>query len=94
MQEGDVIEIVVDTVNLQGSVDLVGHGDDEFGASEGERRLSARELRSDLAEEDALPDDTRLWAALQDVGGGTWGGCVYDVDGIIEALAVARRRQE
>jgi len=94
LQEGDIIEIVVDTVNLRGSVDLVGHGDDEFGASEGERRLSARELRSDLAEEDELPDDTRLWAALQDVGGGTWGGCVYDVDGIIEALAAARGRRE
>lgn len=94
LQEGDIIEIVVDTVNLQGSVDLVGHKDDEFGASEGERRLSERELRSDLAEEDALPDDTRLWAALQDVGGGTWGGCVYDVDGIIEALAAARGLQK
>jgi putative YjhG/YagF family dehydratase len=94
LQEGDIIEIVVDTVNLQGSVDLVGHEDDEFGASEGERRLAARELRSDLAEEDELPDDTRLWAALQDVGGGTWGGCVYDVDGIIEALAAARGLRE
>lgn len=94
LQAGDIIEIVVDTVNLQGSVDLVGHEDDEFGASEGERRLSARELRLDLAEEDELPDDTRLWAALQDVGGGTWGGCVYDVDGIIEALAAARGLRE
>ena len=28
----------------------------------------------------------RLWAALQQVGGGTWGGCVYDVDAIIAAL--------
>ncbi len=94
LQEGDIIEIVVDTVNLRGSVDLVGHDEEEFGASEGERRLSERELRSDLAEEDALPDDTRLWAALQDVGGGTWGGCVYDVDGIIEALATARGQRE
>ncbi len=94
LQEGDIIEIVVDTVNLRGSVDLVGHEEEEFGANEGERRLSERELRSDLAEEDALPDDTRLWAALQDVGGGTWGGCVYDVDGIIDALATARGQRE
>ena len=34
---------------------------------------------------DALPDDTRLWAALQRASGGTWGGCVYDVDPIIAA---------
>jgi hypothetical protein len=33
-----------------------------------------------------LPDDTRLWAALQRASGGTWGGCVYDVDRIIAAL--------
>jgi len=93
LQEGDIIEIVVDTVNLRGSLDLVGHEGEVFGASEGERLLSARALRSDLAEEDALPDDTRLWAALQDVGGGTWGGCVYDVDGIIQALATARSKR-
>jgi len=33
-----------------------------------------------------VPDDTRLWAALQDVSGGSWGGCVYDVDAIISKL--------
>jgi hypothetical protein len=33
-----------------------------------------------------LPEDTRLWAALQHVGGGTWGGCVYDAESILEAL--------
>jgi hypothetical protein len=26
---------------------------------------------------------------LQNVGGGTWGGCVYDVDKIIERLGGA-----
>jgi len=33
-----------------------------------------------------LPDDTRLWAALQNISGGTWGGCVYDVDLIVKKL--------
>ena len=33
-----------------------------------------------------LPDDTRLWAALQAASGGTWAGCVYDVDRIIEVI--------
>ena len=37
------------------------------------------------------PDDTRLWAALQDVSGGTWGGCVYDVDAILRMLAAGKR---
>jgi len=33
-----------------------------------------------------LPDDTRLWAALQQASGGIWAGCVYDVERIIEVL--------
>jgi dihydroxyacid dehydratase/phosphogluconate dehydratase len=88
--EGDLIRITVDRARLQGAVDLVGHGDVEFGAEEGARLLAARAPRPDLAPDPALPDDTRLWAALQDVGGGTWGGCVADVDAILEALARGR----
>src|ERR1039457_337636 len=84
--DGDVIEIVVDRVNLEGSVNLVGHGADLFGAVEGERVLSARPSRPDLAPDPALPPETRLWAALQQVSGGTWGGCVYDTDAILKAL--------
>jgi hypothetical protein len=38
-----------------------------------------------------VPDDTRLWAALQAVGGGTWGGCVYDVEKILETLAAGQQ---
>ena len=33
-----------------------------------------------------LPADTRLWAALQKASGGTWAGCVYDVDRIVEVI--------
>ena len=33
-----------------------------------------------------LPDDTRLWAALQHASGGTWGGCVYDADAVEKAI--------
>jgi hypothetical protein len=43
-------------------------------------------MRSDLQAHPNLPDDTRLWAALQHVSGGTWGGCVYDADSIIARL--------
>jgi putative YjhG/YagF family dehydratase len=84
--DGDVIEIVVDRVNLEGSVNLVGHGADLFGAVEGERVLAARPSRPDLAPDPALPPETRLWAALQQASGGTWGGCVYDTDAILKAL--------
>jgi hypothetical protein len=33
-----------------------------------------------------LPEDTRLWAALQQASGGTWGGCVFDVQAIRQRL--------
>jgi putative YjhG/YagF family dehydratase len=84
--DGDLVQIVVDRRSLEGSVDLVGHGETRFGAEEGARVLEARPPRPDLGPDPDLPDDTRLWAALQHVGGGTWGGCVYDVDAIIGRL--------
>lgn len=88
--DGDLIQIVVDCNRLEGSVDLVGYGEDIFGPDAGAKVLAERSPRSDLAADEMLPDDTRLWAALQSVGGGTWGGCVYDVDTIIEMLETAR----
>ncbi len=86
---GDVIQIIIDCKNLKGSIDLIG--DSETPANErsselGTKLLSERPFRSDLAPHPNLPDDTRLWAALQEVGGGTWGGCVFDVDEIIQTL--------
>ncbi len=87
VRDGDRIQIVIDRNRLEGSVDLVGEGERVFGAEEGARVLAARPPRPDLHADPALPDDTRLWAALQAVSGGTWGGCVYDVDAIVAALS-------
>lgn len=89
--EGDVVEVWIDTRNLRGRIDLVGHGEEVFGAQEGARVLAGRPPRPDLAPEEELPDDTRLWAALQQAGGGTWGGCVYDPDEIVKLLDAGRR---
>jgi hypothetical protein len=46
----------------------------------------ARRFGTDLAPDPALPEETRLWAALQDASGGTWGGCVFDAEAITRAL--------
>ena len=88
--DGDQIQILINRNLLEGSVDLVGHGNAIVGIEEGTRILSERSPRPDLAPDEMLPDDTRLWAALQGVSGGTWGGCVYDVDTIIETLAAGK----
>ncbi len=86
VQEGDVIEIVVDREKLTGTVNLVGDLSREFSAEEGARILAARKPRSDLRPHPDLPDDTRLWAALVEASGGVWGGCVYDAEKIVAAL--------
>jgi putative YjhG/YagF family dehydratase len=85
--EGDLIRIVVDRNRLEGTVDLVGHDGSIFGPEEGARVLASRPPRPDLAPDKDLPEDTRLWALLQQAGGGTWGGCVYDLDAIAAALS-------
>ena len=90
LRDGDLIAIEIDCHNLRGRIDLVGGAGEEFGAEEGQRVLAERTLRPDLAPETELPDDTKLWAALQNVGGGTWGGCVYDVDAIVATLEAGR----
>ena len=86
VQDGDLIQVIVDRNRLEGSIDLVGHGDRNVGVEEGTRLLASRAPRPDLSPDPDLPDDTRLWAALQQVGGGTWGGCVYDVEAIVQAI--------
>jgi putative YjhG/YagF family dehydratase len=87
VRDGDWIRIVVDRLGMTGRVDFVGEGDTRFSPEEGAAILAGRSLRDDLAEHPALPADTRLWAALQQLGGGTWGGCVYDVESILTRIS-------
>jgi len=76
LKDGDPVRIKIDCRGMTGSVDFAGDIDE----------LLARETNALLKPIPNVPDDTRLWAALQNVSGGTWGGCVYDVDAIIEKL--------
>ncbi len=88
VRDGDRVRIVIDRKTLEGSIDLVGEGDTTFTSEEGVLVLARRLPRPDLAPDPNLPADTRLWAALQSVSGGTWGGCVYDVDAITARLGL------
>ena len=91
VRDGDRIRIVINRNKLEGSIDLIGCGGRDFNPAEGARVLAARTLHPDVKPDVNLPADTRLWAALQQVGGGTWGGCVFDVDAIVETLAAGRK---
>jgi dihydroxyacid dehydratase/phosphogluconate dehydratase len=86
LRDGDWIRIIIDRNQLTGSIDFVGEGSARFSPEEGARVLSARARREDLAPAPELPLDTRLWAALQQAGGGPWGGCVYDVEAVLAKL--------
>jgi putative YjhG/YagF family dehydratase len=89
--DGDLIRIVVDRNRLEGTVDLVaerpGEAQESVSSKTGDRILAARAPRPDLAPDPNISPDTRIWAALQQVSGGTWGGCVYDADAIVRALS-------
>ena len=87
VRDGDTIEIVIDRNRLEGQVNLVGPG----GIKDGDHMLEEREPWPGLAPDPGLPDDTRLWAALQDASGGAWAGAVYDVDRILRVLEAGRR---
>jgi xylonate dehydratase len=84
--DGDVVEIVIDRNTLEGRVNLVAAGGKELDEVAAARLLVTRPTHPGLAPHAKLPDDTRLWAALQQASGGTWGGCVYDVDRIVEVV--------
>ena len=85
VRDGDMIDIVVDCQTLEGHVNLIaGHSQKDEPP---EQVLASRSPHPNLRVDPNMPDDTRLWAALQQAGGGTWGGCVYDVDKIIQKLS-------
>lgn len=76
VRDGDPIRIRIDCRNMTGTVDFDGDAEE----------LNARPASDKLKQVPNVPDDTRLWAALQNVSGGTWGGCVYDVEAILAKL--------
>ena len=91
IHDGDLIEIIVDRIELEGEINLVGKDSINYGAEWGEQELKKRNLRNDLNSHSALPDDSRLWAALQNASGGTWTGCVFDVDKIVATLEAGQK---
>ena len=91
LRDGDLVAIRIDRDSLAGSVDLVGTADGPLTRQDALELLAGRPGHPQLAPHPQLPADTRLWAALQAVSGGTWAGCVYDSERIMEVLEAGRR---
>jgi xylonate dehydratase len=91
LRDGDMIRIVIDRNTLDGSVDFIGENGVALDVELATAQLAARPMRNDLAPDPLLPDDSRLWAALQEASGGPWGGCVFDVNAIVAALQAGRK---
>lgn len=91
LRDGDTVRIEIDRNTLQGRIDLVGtQAEGALEADAAAVLLATRTPHPAIAAHPRLPGDTRLWAALQDASGGTWGGCVYDVDAILATLRAGR----
>jgi putative YjhG/YagF family dehydratase len=90
LRDGDLVRVEIDTRLLHGRVDLVRVDSVTGDHIVDQETLATRTPHPGLAPHPKLPGATRLWAALQAASGGTWGGCVYDVDAITERLATPR----
>ncbi len=86
LRDGDLIQIEIDTKNLTGSLNFIGTREQQVTPDEGAKILAERTPAQPLHCDPNMPADTRLWALLQRAGGGTWAGCVYDVEKIAAAL--------
>ena len=67
LRDGDITQVEIDTRNINGTITT-------------NTNLSSRQADPYLAQHADFPADTQLWAALQEVSGGSWGGCVFDVN--------------
>jgi putative YjhG/YagF family dehydratase len=77
LRDGDSVRIEIHKDKCKGTVDYVGPEDD----------FHTRPVHPDLREDPDMPASVKLWAALQNTGGGTWGGCVPDTEKVINRLA-------
>ncbi|MCY2936183.1 MAG: YjhG/YagF family D-xylonate dehydratase [Planctomycetota bacterium] len=88
VRDGDRIQLIIDRLSLTGTMNLIGSSESgDLDIDAGTKILANRQMHPQLSADPDIPDDTRLWAALQTASGGTWGGCVYDVDAILKRLA-------
>jgi dihydroxyacid dehydratase/phosphogluconate dehydratase len=86
IEDEDLIEIIIDTRLLSGSINFLGTEKKKLSPDQASEVLNSRSSNPQLDCDPRLHADTKLWAALQNISGGTWGGCVFDTEKIIQTL--------
>jgi len=76
LRDGDQIKIEINKDHCVGRIDYIGDVE----------AFQKRPMNPNLREDPNMPESVKLWAALQNTGGGTWGGCVPNVREIIKKL--------
>ena len=76
LRDGDKIKIEINKDHCVGRIDYIGNVE----------AFQKRPMNPNLREDPNMPESVKLWAALQNTGGGTWGGCVPNVREIIKKL--------
>ena len=91
IEDEDLIEIIIDTRLLSGSINFVGTGKKKLSPVQASEVLNSRSRNPQLDCDPRLHADTKLWAALQNVSGGSWGGSVFDTEKIIQTLEAGEK---
>ena len=76
LRDGDKIKIEINKDHCVGRIDYIDNVE----------AFQKRPMNPNLREDPNMPESVKLWAALQNTGGGTWGGCVPNVGEIIKKL--------
>ena len=91
IEDEDLIEIIIDTRLLSGSINFVGTEKKKLSPDQASEVLNSRSSNPQLDCDPRLHADTKLWAALQNVSGGSWGGSVFDTEKIIQTLEAGKK---
>ncbi|HVJ67675.1 MAG TPA: YjhG/YagF family D-xylonate dehydratase [Caulifigura sp.] len=94
LRDGDLIEIEIDRKTLRGRIDFVGTPEARVTPQQGAETLATREPAVELHADPDLPTETKLWALLTQLSGGTWGGCVYDTEAVEKGLVTRIKARE
>ena len=93
LRDGDWVEVIIPAAGGKATLNMIGHKDtasEDRCVAKGNDILRKRRIHPDVKPHAEMHPDGRLWGILQAAGGGSWSGCVYDVEAIEKLLTAGR----